>query len=67
MKSLKTIRVKPIIVVLYILILAISFYRIDRLSHSISDTIIAFLPQFIILTIMALYFSYDTDENQEVR
>ncbi|HAO81675.1 MAG: hypothetical protein UV57_C0003G0009 [Parcubacteria group bacterium GW2011_GWD2_43_10] len=39
---------------IFILIIPLNFYRIDSVSHSASDTLINFIPQTLLLTILLL-------------
>jgi len=50
------------IVLAYIAIAIFSFLRIDSKSHSASDTLINFIPRFIIVTILLIIICYRTGE-----
>jgi hypothetical protein len=39
-----------------------NFYRIDSKSHSVSDTLINFIPETILLTIILVFICYKTGE-----
>ncbi len=38
------------------------FYRIDSTSHSVSDTLINFIPETAALTVILIYICYKTGE-----
>ena len=50
------------ILFLYVLFLIQEFGRIDKLSHSGSDTLMAFSPSFIVVTIFLILVCYATGE-----
>lgn len=41
-------------VIIYVCLVVGNFYRIDAISHSGSDTLISFIPETIILTIILI-------------
>ena len=51
-----------LIIVLYIVFLVWDFMRIDGPSHSISDTLIAFVPQGLAATVLLAFICYFTGE-----
>lgn len=50
------------VTIVYILFIIYDFQRIDKNSHSVSDTIIAFLPEFGIATAALAFICYFTGE-----
>lgn len=51
-----------LVVLAYIVIVTKNFVRIDRVSHSVSDTLISFVPETIIATIILIIICYLTGE-----
>lgn len=56
-----------VILLFFILLVIGNFIRIDRRSHSVSDTLINFVPQTFILIIFLLIICYKTGEKPEWR
>lgn len=50
-------------VVSYIALIVLDFIRIDRSSHSPSETLTQFLPQALLLTIILIVICYKKDES----
>ena len=50
------------ILVLYVLLIIHDFRRLDRLSHSVSDLLINFVPNTVILTLALIGICYLTGE-----
>lgn len=47
-----------VVLVLYIAALVYSFIQIDSQSHSVSDTLIGFFPQFLLFTAVLTVITY---------
>ncbi len=54
------------IVTLYVGFLVWDFLRIGSSSNSISDTIIAFIPEFLITTVILSFICYFTGEKPKI-
>ncbi|HMS22367.1 MAG TPA: hypothetical protein PKA38_01260 [Candidatus Levybacteria bacterium] len=54
------------IVTLYVGFLIWDFLRIDSSSNSISDTLIAFTPEFLITTVILSFICYFTGEKPKI-
>jgi hypothetical protein len=46
----------------FVAILVWNAYRIDSMSHSASDTLINFIPQTVVLTLILIFICYKTGE-----
>lgn len=51
-----------VVILIYVLMLIESFKRIDALSHSVSDTLLNFVPQTFIFTLILVIVCYKTGE-----
>lgn len=47
-----------VVLVVYVVTVAYSFFKVDALSHSVSDTLLNFLPQFLLLTVFLIVVTY---------
>jgi len=48
--------------IVFVILVPLNFWRIDRVSHSVSDTLIQFLPQTILLTGLLLVLCWKKGE-----
>ena len=55
------------VLLLYIAAIIWNFFRIDSVSHSVSDTLINFVPETIVLTVFLMIICYLTGEKPEWR
>jgi hypothetical protein len=53
--------------ILYALFIVRMFYQIDKNSHSVSDTLLNFIPNTILLTFMLIVFCYFKGEEPRFR
>lgn len=56
-----------VVFLLYFAVLAYSFIKIDKSSHSVSDTIIGFVPFLVGATIILLFICYMTGEPIKIK
>jgi len=56
-----------VVLFVYMSLIAWDFYRIDLASHSVSDTLIAFVPDFIGVTLVLLLLCYRKGERPRWR
>lgn len=55
-----------LIVALYLIFVVWDFIRIDGSSHSVSDTLIAFVPEFLVATVILAFICYFTGEKPHI-
>jgi len=56
-----------LVLLVYTSLLIFWFIRIDRASHSVSDTLINFFPRLIFLSVILIVICYKTGEKPEWR
>ncbi len=51
-----------VVLSLFVALVVINFFRIDAHSHSASDTLINFIPETVLLTLLLIVICYKTGE-----
>jgi len=51
---------------IYVAFVVWDFIRIDRHSHSVSDTLIGFVPEFLVATVFLAFLCYFTGEKPNI-
>lgn len=55
-----------VIVIIYVVFVVWDFLRIDSASHSVSDTLLSFIPEALIATVILSFICYFTGEKPRI-
>ncbi len=51
-----------LVMAIYIMLVILTFRSDDQLAHSVSDTLINFIPHTLVLTLIVIFIAYQTGE-----